>query len=140
MVGPFLSALLPNLQVDSFGVVPKKDQPGKWQLIADLSSTRGSSVNSGIHGDGFSMHYIKLDQIIHMVAKYRCGAMMAKFDVGLPYHSVAIDLKDCYLLVMKWQGQFLIDLALLFGLCSAPVADMIKWMIINKAGQLTALC
>lgn len=71
--------------------------------------------------------------------------MMAKFDVGLLYHNVAIHPKDRYLLVMKWQDQFFIGLALPSGLHSAPyifitVADMVKWMIIiNGTDQLTAL-
>ena len=41
VAGPFNFPPFPNLQVSSFGVVPKKGQPGKWQLIVDLSSPRG---------------------------------------------------------------------------------------------------
>ena len=58
VAGPFPSPPLPNLQVSSFGVIPKKGQPGKWRLIVDLSSPHGSSVNDGIDPDEFSMHYI----------------------------------------------------------------------------------
>ena len=36
VAGPFPSPPLPNLQVSSFGVMPKKGQPGKWRLIVDL--------------------------------------------------------------------------------------------------------
>jgi len=71
-----------------------------------LSSTRGSSVNDGINPDEFSMHYIKLGQIIHMFAKYGRGAQMAKFDVEAAYHNVAVHPEDRYLLGMKWCGQF----------------------------------
>lgn len=95
----------------------------------------GSSVNDGVNGNEFSMHYIKLDQIIHMVAKYGPGAMMAKFDVELAYRNVAILPEDRYHLGMKWQGQFYFHLAFRFGLCSAPfnaVADMVEWIIINR--------
>ena len=31
VAGPFPSPPLPNLQVSSFGVIPKKGQPGKWE-------------------------------------------------------------------------------------------------------------
>jgi len=135
--GPFPSVPLPNLQISSFGVIPKKGQIGKWRLIGDLSSPRGSSVNDGINPDEFSMHYIKLDQIIRMVAKYRHGAQMAKFDVEAAYRNVAVHPEDCYLLGMKWRGQFYVDLALPFGLCSAPyilnaVTDMVEWILVNK--------
>ena len=137
VAGPFQSAPLPNLQISSFGVIPKKGQPGKWRLIVDLSSPRGSSVNDGISADEFSMHYIKVDQIIRMVAKYGPGALMAKFDVETAYRNIAVHPEDLYLLGMKWRGHFYVDLALPFGLRSAPyifnaVADMVEWIILNK--------
>lgn len=133
VAGPFPFIPIPNLQVSSFGVIPKKGQPGKWRLIIDLSSP----VNDGISADEFSMHYITLDQIIRMVAKHGPGAMMAKFDVEAAYRNVAVHPEDRYLLGMKWRGQFLVDLALPFGLRSAPfifnsIADMVEWIIINR--------
>lgn len=136
-VGPFPSLPLPNLQISSFGVIPKKGQPGKWHLIMDLSSPRGSSVNDGINPDKFSMHYIKLDQIISMVAKHGTGAMMAKFDVEAAYRNIAVHSEDWYLLGMKWCGQFFVDLALPFGLRSVPyifnsMADVVEWIILNR--------
>jgi len=83
------------------------------------------------------MHYIKLDQIIRMLPKYRRGAQMAKFDVEAAYRNVAVHPEDRYLLGMKWRGQFYVDLALPFGLRLAPyifnvVADMVEWILINK--------
>ena len=137
VAGPFPSIPLRNLQISSFGVIPKKGQPGKWRLIVDLSSPGGYSVNDGISADAFSMHYIKLDQIIRMVAKHGRGAMMAKFDVEAAYRNVAVHPEDRYLLGMKWRGQFFVDLALPFGLRSAPyifnsIADMVEWIIINR--------
>ena len=83
------------------------------------------------------MHYIKLDQIIRMVAKHGRGAMMAKFNVEAAYRNVAVHPEDRYLLGMKWRGQFFVDLALPFGLRSAPyifnsIADMVEWIIINR--------
>ena len=49
VAGPFNSPPpFPNLQISSFGVIPKKGQPGKWRLIVDLSSPWGASVNDGI--------------------------------------------------------------------------------------------
>ena len=48
VAGPFHSPRLPNLHINSFGVIPKKGQPNKWRLILDMSSPLGSSVNEGI--------------------------------------------------------------------------------------------
>ena len=36
VIGPFPLGSVPRLQVSSFGVIPKKQQPNKWQLILDL--------------------------------------------------------------------------------------------------------
>ena len=68
MGGPFHPPS-PNLQISSFGVTPKKGQPGKWHLNVDLSSSvgglekgEGASVNDGISPDKFTLHYITVDQ------------------------------------------------------------------------------
>jgi len=34
-----------------FGVIPKKNKPGKWRLILDLSTPTDHSVNNGIAKD-----------------------------------------------------------------------------------------
>ena len=41
VAGPFDFPPLPGLHISSFGVIPKKGQPGKWRLIVDLSSPYG---------------------------------------------------------------------------------------------------
>ena len=51
VAGPFPFIPIPSLQVSSFGVIPKKGQPGKWRLIIDLSSPDAYSVNDGISAD-----------------------------------------------------------------------------------------
>ena len=77
VAGPFPSPPLPNLHISSFGVIPKKGQPGKWRLIVDLSSPGGSSVNDGIDPQEFTLQYIRLDEVIRMVSRYGPGALMA---------------------------------------------------------------
>ena len=47
VAGPFDFPPLPNLQVSSFGVIPKRGQVGKWCLIVDLSSPTGSRSMTG---------------------------------------------------------------------------------------------
>ena len=81
VAGPFSAPPYPNLHVSSFGVIPKRGQPGKWRLIVDLSSPGGASVNDGIDPDEFTLHYITVDQVIRVVSKLGWGALMAKFDV-----------------------------------------------------------
>ena len=66
VAGPFNSPPLPRLHISSFGVIPKKGQPGKWQLIVALSTPRGASVNDGIDPQLFTLQYITIDQIYHL--------------------------------------------------------------------------
>ena len=59
---------------------------------------------------------------------------MAKFDVANTYRNVAIHPQDRPLLGMKWRNKFYVDMALPFGLRSAPyiftsIADMVQWML-----------
>ena len=137
VAGPFNVPPLPNLHISSFGVIPKKGQPGKWRLIVDLSSPWGASVNEGINPDDFSLQYVRVDEIISMVGKYGRGALMAKFDVEAAYRNVAVHPSDRFLLGMKWRDQFFVDLTLPFGLRSAPyifnsVAAMVEWILLNN--------
>ena len=58
---------------------------------------------------------------------------MAKFDVKAAYRNIAVHPADCYLLGMKWRGQYYVDLALPFGLRSAShifntVAEAVEWI------------
>mgnify|MGYP002259925768 CR=1 FL=1 len=134
VAGPFSSPPLPNLHISSFGVIPKKGQPGKWRLIVDLSSPGGWSVNDGIDPNDFALQYITVDQIISMVSKYGQGALVAKFDVEAAYRNIAVHPGDRFLLGLKWRDRYYVDLALPFGLRSAPfifnsVADMVEWIL-----------
>ena len=140
VAGPFASSPFPRLHISSFGVIPKKGQPGKWRLIVDLSSPGGASVNDGIDPQDFSLQYIKVDQVIRMVSHHGPGALMAKFDVESAYRNIPVHPDDRFLLSMRWHGQFYIDLSLPFGLHSAlysafifnSVADMVEWIFLHK--------
>ena len=137
VAGPFPLPPLPNLHVSSFGVIPKKGQPGKWRLIVDLSSPGGLSVNDGINAEDYTMQYIRVDQIINMISKYGRGALIAKFDVEAAYRNIAVHPSDRYLLGMKWRNLYYVDLALPFGLRSAPfifnsVAELVEWILLNS--------
>ena len=139
VAGPFVSPPVRNLHISSFGVIPKKSQPGKWRLIVDLSSPEGHSVNDGIDPVAWHLQYIKVDDIIKMVSKFGPGALMAKFDIESAYRNIAIHPSDRHLLGMKWRNAYYVDLALPFGLRSAPaifnsVADLVEWIFVNNYG------
>ena len=137
VAGSFHSPLFPNLHINSFGVIPKKGQPNKGRLILDMSSPLGSSVNEGINPHDYPLQYIRVDDIIKMVSKFGQGALMAKFDVEAAYRNLAVHPSDRCLIGMKWRSMFYVDLALPFGLRSAPyifnsVADLVEWILLNN--------
>ena len=70
---------------------------------------------------------------------YGRGALIAKFDVESAYRNVSVHSGDRYLLGMKWWGNYFIDLALPFGLRSAPfifssITDLLEWILKHNYG------
>ena len=62
---------------------------------------------------------------------------MGKIDVKSAYRIIPIHPSDRYLLGMKWRDHYFIDLALPFGLRSAPsifntLADLFEWLLKNN--------
>ena len=84
VAGPFPSPPLPNLYVNSFGVIPKKGQPNKWHLILDMSSPLGFSVNKGIDPNDYPLQYTRVDDIVKMVSKFGQGALRPSLMWNLP--------------------------------------------------------
>ena len=137
VAGPFDVPPVQDLHISSFGVIPKKGQPGKWRLIVDLSSPLGHSVHNGIDPESRHLQYIMMDDIIKMVSKFGPGALLAKFDIESAYRNIAIHPSDRHLLGLKWRNAYYIDLALPFGLRSAPavfnsVAELLKWILVHN--------
>lgn len=72
-----------------------------------------------------------------MIVKAGKGALMGKIDIKNAYRIIPIHPEDQYLLGMKWRDQYYIDLALPFGLRSAPcifnnLAELFKWILQNN--------
>ena len=120
VAGPFSIAPIPSLHISRFGIIPKKYRPGKWWLILDSSSPVGHIVNDKSPKESFSVQYMKVDDIINGIMSLGRGSLLAKSDVESAYCHVPVHSDDCYLLGMKWRAKYFIDLALSFGLCSAP--------------------
>ena len=139
VAGPFTSPPFPDLHISRFGVIPKNNQPGKWHLILDLYSPEGHS--DGIPKSFFSVQYVTVDSFIEGIMARGRGTLMAKFDVASAYRNVAVHPQDRPLLGMVWHGKYYVDMALPFGLRSAPdiftaTADLVQWML--KTMELTS--
>ena len=74
---------------------------------------------------------------IRLIIKTGKGALMGKIDIKNAYRIIPIHPDDRYLLSMKWRDQYFVDLALPFGLRSAPgifntLADSYEWVLQNN--------
>ena len=61
---------------------------------------------------------------------------MAKFDTESVHRNIAIHPSDHHHLGLKWRNAYYIDLALPFGLSSAPaifnsVAELVEWILVH---------
>ena len=59
---------------------------------------------------------------------------MAKFNIKSAFHIVPVHLDNYFLLNMQWRGNLFVDLALPFGLHSAPsifntITDLLEWIV-----------
>ena len=136
---PFSSSPFPDLHITRFRVIPKSHQPVKWRLILDLSLPEGHSINNGILKTPLSVQYVMVDSFIEGIMAQGRGTLMAKLEVASAYHSVAVHPQDHPLLGMLWHGKQYVDMALPFGLRSAPyiftaIADLVEWMLTHNYG------
>ena len=123
-----------DVHISPIGIIPKRSQPGKFRLIVDLSSPRGSSVNDGISPSLCSLQYATVAQAADMVRALGRGSLMAKIDLRSAYRMVPVHPRDQLLLGIEWDGSVYVDQALPFGLRSAPkiftaVADGLAWAL-----------
>ena len=126
-----------NIQISPLGIIPKKNKPGKYRLIVDLSSPQGVSVNDGIAPTFSSVCYPTVDNLASLIVSKGKGAYLVKADIKEAYRNIPIHPDDYYLLGVKWDGVVVIDKFLPFGLRSAPkifsaVADAAQCVLLQK--------
>ena len=133
-----VGAVLMGIHLSPLGLIPKKNKPGKWRMIADLSSPKDSSVNDGICTELASLQYTSIDDLAALIVAEGKGSFLVKADIKEAYRMVPVHPEDQHLLGVRWNGSIYTDKVLPFGLRSAPknfsaVADVLLW-ILNKRG------
>lgn len=73
---PFDPSKLPEVQTTRFRVIPKRNSNG-WQLILDLSSPEGWSMNDGINPDLCSLFYVTIDDATRAIVESDPGSKLA---------------------------------------------------------------
>ena len=56
-----------GIHISPLGIIPKKNKPGKWRMIVDLSAPKGSSVNDGISPELSSLSYPSIDHLASLI-------------------------------------------------------------------------
>ena len=79
-----LNAAPPGIH-QSVGTIPKKNKPGKYRLIMDLSSPKNFSVNDGIDSALSSLSYASIDHLSSLILSLGRGAMLVKADIKEAY-------------------------------------------------------
>ena len=83
-----------NAHISPIGAVPKKNKPGKWHLIMDLSSPKGSSVNDGVDPAWATLNYVTVDHLASLILHpYGPRALLVKADVKEAYRVVPVHPK-----------------------------------------------
>ena len=77
---------------------------------------------------------MSVDDVMAEVLRKGRGTLLAKMDVKQAYRNVPVNPKDRHLLGMHWKGEVFMDMALPFGLRSAPLlftalADALLWIM-----------
>ena len=103
----------------------------------DLSSPAGASVNDGISPEFSTVSYVSVDHLSSLVLSAGRGAFLVKADIKEAYRKLPVHPHDQFLLRVQWEGITYTDLALPFGLRSAPkifsaVADALQWILVQK--------
>ncbi len=70
-----------GIHCNPFGVIPKKNKPGKFRLIVNLSAPDNHSVNDGINKELASLSYVTVDEVAKTVTSLGRGAEMVKMDI-----------------------------------------------------------
>ena len=137
VAGPFNKNSCKHFHISRFGVIPKRNQPGKWRLIVDLSHPKHCSVNDGIPKHLCSLSYITVDDAITKIIETGPNTVLAKVDIKHAFRLLPIHPADRHLLAMEWKDQVYVDTCLPFGLRSAPklfniLADLLTWITTQR--------
>ena len=129
-----LTALPRGVHYTPVWIIPKRNKPGKWRLIVDLSS-QGMSINNSIDTDRSSLSYASVDHLAALVvstARYRLFLSKNKHKGSL--QDGVSTPTESHLLGVQCESAVYITKMLPFGLRSTPkifaaVADAVQWIL-----------
>ena len=89
---------------------------------------------TGIQESRCSLAYVTVEDATRGIVNYGTGVLLIKIDIRNAYRVVPVHPDDRWLMGMLWEGSLFIDIALPFGLRSAPMiftalADAAEWIV-----------
>ena len=97
-LGPFDKPPLSSFRSSGLGLVPKHD--GGWGAICHLSAPHGSSINTHIDSELFSLTYCSVDDAYAIVNSLGTGVLMCKIDLKNAFRLIPVCPRDWNLLGM----------------------------------------
>ena len=88
LVGPVASE---GIHTSPIGLIPKARQPGRWQMIVNLSCPPGSIVHDGIDPSLSFIRYASVDNVVEIIRSLGQGTLLTKFDLKDTYRIIPVD-------------------------------------------------
>jgi hypothetical protein len=124
LLGPFEPDAIPfpYTRVSPLGAIVKEKLDGsiKFRRIHDLSFPAGRSINDFIPSDYAPVEYGALRDVFDMIRSAGPGTPFATADIKSAYRHMPLDPNDVPLVAFNWLGKVYFEVALPFGLRSAP--------------------
>ena len=78
-----------GIHLNPNGLISKKNKPGKWRLIMDLSSPVDHSINDGISQERSSLSYTSVDHLAALIVSEGQGSFLVKADMKVTNRMVS---------------------------------------------------
>ena len=90
-----------QLHISPLELISKHHKPGKWQLIVDLSSPKGRSINDEISLELASVQYTHVDHLVSLMLLAGRGSVLVKVDIKEVYRNIPVHPDDHHLLAVQ---------------------------------------
>ena len=143
MAGPFKKPPFPDMVFSPVNLVPKAgahpDAPEikKYRLIHDLSHPyNDNSVNACIPKEASSVHYTRIDDVIHKALQIGVSAVSCRIDIRAAFRNAPLNFKSIRVLGLSLNGKIYINICLPFGAATScaifeKIATALQWVIVK---------
>ena len=141
IAGPFNDPPFKPMFISPLSLIPKRDQPGKYRIIHNLSFPPGHSVNDGIPHKYSAVQYQNLLEAVSLIKQRGRGCLIAKADIMDAYRNIPIHPSSYPLLGFTLDSKFHYDRHLPQGLSSScsifeSISSTLQWILQNNVSHI----